>query len=963
MMKLPMMNLSAANSVKSAIKSGRTIVGAAILALAAVSAFAQSPLVSPQARITSTIDNASRSTLSGSLMPQALPANDAGAVPPSTKLQGITLVFSRTQAQQAALDALVAAQQNPASPQYHQWLTSAQFGAQFGVADSDIASVQSWLQQQGFAVESVSRSRDRIRFTGTAAQVASAFGASLHYFKSGGQTHFAPASALSVPSAIAGSVAAITNLTDFRPRSHVKLHAPVLAKPNFTSSQSGSYYTDPKDLETIYNVTPAYNAGYTGAGQTIVIIGQSFVYTSDITNFQSALGITPKAPTLILMPGTGTPAISEGDELESDLDLEYSSSIATGATVDFVYTGNNPNYGAFDSLEYAVDEQLGLIISSSYGDCETDLTQLDYAQLNGVLQQAAAQGQTVISAAGDDGSTDCFRDTNLTTAQQEALAVDFPASSQYVTGLGGSEFPTADVTAPNTTYWTSASGSDVISSAIQYIPEQVWNDDSSSNGLSSGGGGVSAFTPRPTWQTGVTGITSGSFRLVPDISLDSSPNNASLLYCSSDPSTNITGSCSNGFRDANDEYLTVAGGTSFAAPTFSGMLAIINQAKGYTTGQGVVNTTFYSLASNATTYASAFHDITSGSNECLAGINYCNTSGASEYPATTGYDEASGLGSLNLYSLLTAWPTSTTISGTTATTTTITAATTTPASGASDTITITVASASSSVTAVPVGSVSLTVNGTATGSLPLTNGVATYTFSSTTTGSNVISATYTGSTTYSSSTGSIDLNVGGTSFTLAIPNITVTDGSSVTDTITVTPVNGYTGTIDFSLSGGGAFGTSDADCYTGTDTATVTSAAAVTSTLTFYTSESVCNRLVVTGSGGKLVIKLPKGVSLNHVPASPRSPWKSAPASIAFAGLLIAGCFRRRSRILRGALALSALVLMSFSSLGLTGCSSGSSATNSNVDAPTGTYTITLTGVDSGNPAISYSTNFTITVN
>jgi subtilase family serine protease len=309
--------------------------------------------------------------------------------------------------------------------------------------------------------------------------------------------------------------------------------------------------------------------------------------------------------------------VSSGDESESDLDLEYSGGIARGASIFFVYVGNNSNYSVWDSINYAVDNQVAPVISTSYGDCETDLGSANYSTLNSVLAQAAAQGQTVIAAAGDSGSTDCYGYTNLTTSQQEALAVDFPASSQYVTGMGGTEFPSADVSSSNTTYWDSASGSDVISSALSYIPEQVWNDDSSSNGLSSGGGGVSTLTARPSWQTGVPGIPSGGYRLVPDISLDASPNNAGYLFCSSDSgATGITGSCSNGFRDSNDQYLTVAGGTSFDAPIFAGMLAIINQ-KLNSTGQGVVNGTLYTLASDATTYAQAFHDITSGSHHRL----------------------------------------------------------------------------------------------------------------------------------------------------------------------------------------------------------------------------------------------------------------------------------------------------------------------------------------------------------
>jgi subtilase family serine protease len=155
--------------------------------------------------------------------------------------------------------------------------------------------------------------------------------------------------------------------------------------------------------------------------------------------------------------------------------------------------GNDSNYSTFDAIQYAVDTRIAPIISNSYGDCETDLSTTDYSSLNGVLEQAASQGQSVISAMGDSGSTDCYQDTNLTSAQRTALAVDFPGSSQYITGMGGTEFPSSDTSSSNTTYWSSASGSDVISSALSYIPEQVWNDDSSSNGLSADGGGVSSL--------------------------------------------------------------------------------------------------------------------------------------------------------------------------------------------------------------------------------------------------------------------------------------------------------------------------------------------------------------------------------------------------------------------------------------------------------------------------------------
>jgi subtilase family serine protease len=630
-------------------------------------------------RITAPIDNSSRVTLAGSHPPRAVAADDIGAVPSSLQLQGISLVFSRSAAQQTALDTLVAAQQNPSSPLYHQWITPDQYAAQFGVSDSDIASVKTWLEQQGFAVQSVSRSHNRIVFSGTAGQVANAFGVPLHYYLTPATavqpaaTHFAPSADISLPAALASSVLAVNNLSDFRLVPHI-VHAGLQpAQPRFTSYQTGNHYLTPGDLATIYDITPAYNSGYTGSNQSIAVVGQSEVELSDIANFQSAVGIAGKTPIVVLVPGSGTAEIyADGDEAESDLDLEYSSTIAKGAQVYFVYTGNG-NEGAFNALEYAVDQLTAPIISSSYGECEPELGQSAYTSYNAVLEQAAAQGQTVVAAAGDDGSTDCYEYGSKDTADNEILAVDFPGSSQYVTSMGGAEFPTADVASGNITYFDAQSSADIVSSAKSYIPEMVWNDDVAAAAgcpgtgcepLASGGGGVSIYTAQPPWQAGTIGgvaiPTTGGKRMVPDIALTASPFNAPLAFCTSDTtfwSTGQKASCNDGLRDASTGSLTVGGGTSFDAPTFSGLVAILNQAKGYssTDGQGVINPTLYTLAADPTTYASAFHDITSGGNECLAGADYCSSPGTTEYYATIGYDEASGLGSIDFYNLLTAW--------------------------------------------------------------------------------------------------------------------------------------------------------------------------------------------------------------------------------------------------------------------------------------------------------------------
>jgi subtilase family serine protease len=844
------------------------------------------------------------------------------------------------------------------------------------MADKDIAKVEAWLEQQGFSIDSVSRSKNRIQFSGTVGQAESAFGAEIHYYKSENKTTYAPSSDLSIPAGLSSVAQTVTNLSSFRPNSFVRFRTPQsIPKPNFTSSQSGDHYLQPGDVAVIYDIKPAYNAGYTGTGQSIAIVGQSSIELSDIENFQNAAGLTVKDPTEVIVPDSGTAAVSSGDEAESDIDIEYSGGIAKGATIYFVYVGNNSSYSVWDSMQYAVDTDIAPVISMSYGTCELDLGSSDYSTLESILEQGASQGQSIMVAAGDAGSTACYADvsSNTVTAAEEELAVNYPASSAYVTGLGGTEFPSADVSSSNTTYWESASGSDLTTSALSYIPEQVWNDDSATVGsddgaeyaLSSGGGGTSTLTARPSWQSGVTGIPSGSYRLVPDISLDSSPYNAGYLYCSSDSTaTGITGSCSNGFRDSSDEYLTVAGGTSFAAPIFAGMLAIINQ-KQNSTGQGVVNSTLYTLAANSTTYASAFHDITSGSNECTAGSSYCSSAGESEYPATTGYDEASGLGSIDLYHLLSSWPASTT-SSLAASETTLTAANSTPASGASDTITITVTSGSSSTTATPTGSLTIEVDGTTETSSPeLSNGSAAYAFSSSTSGSHVITATYSGDSTFAASTGTVMVTVGGTStnssgtFTLAATNITASQGSSASSTVTIASKNSYAGTVSFTLSTDST-SVEDYGCYDVND-ATVAANGTATTTVTLYTAESSCSTSSSVKNGVRhRFVKSTRKLSASNETNPLSKGVIPISMAVSVVGLVLISLRRRRAFI--GNI-LGCLVLLGLA-LATAGCggSSSSTSTSTSTDVAKGTYTLTLDGTDSSDSSITAETTFTLTV-
>jgi len=932
-------------------------------------------------RLTAAINSNSVVALTGSINPHAVARNDVGRLASGTKVSGITMYFKPSAEQQSELDTLVKAQQTHGSTSYHKWLNPEEYASRFGLSDNDLAKVQSWLEQQGFVIDRVAKSHNSISFSGSIGQVESAFRTEIHNYKAGSETHFANATQLAIPSALAGVVRSIRNVDNFRPKPFVRFHSSHTGRvnPSFTSSQSGDHYLQPGDLSVIYDINAAYNAGYTGTGQSIAIVGQSEISVSDIENFQNAAGLTVKDPTLVLVPNSGSAKVSSGDEAESDLDLEYSGGLAKGATIYLVYVGSNSNYSVWDSLQYAVDTDIAPIISMSYGGCEPDLSSSDYSTLESIMEQGASQGQSIIVASGDAGSTACYADLTSSsnpTSTEEELAVNYPASSAYVTALGGTEFPSSDVSSSNTTYWNSASGNDVTTSAKSYIPEQVWNDDSASVGseygaeyaLSAGGGGTSTLTARPSWQSGVTGISSGSYRLVPDISLDSSPDNAGYLYCSSDTSgwsSSQQASCNNGFRDSSTEYLTVAGGTSFAAPIFAGMLAIINQ-KENSTGQGLINSTLYSLAASSSTYSSAFHDITSGGNECTAGSSYCSSAGESKYYAGTGYDEATGLGSVDLYNLMTSW-TSGSSGSLEATTTALSAASSTPSSGVNDTITITVSPQSSSITTTPTGTLTITVDGTTeNSSLALSNGSATYSFSSSTSGAHVITAKYSGDSLFASSTGTVTVDVSGTSgtsstgsFTLSATNATVSQGSSGTSTVTIKSQNSYAGTIKFTLSTSST-SLQDYGCYSignSSSNVSVTANSTTTTTLTIYTSESACSSASSSRRTGTVRFSTAKR-SIAGLPNKKPLSDELFPISAAIAGALLVGLRKRRCRLadLLGCIALLVLGL----AMGCGG--SSSSSTSTSTDVAKGTYTLILDGTDTSDSSIADSATLTLTV-
>jgi hypothetical protein len=400
--------------------------------------------------------------------------------------------------------------------------------------------------------------------------------------------------------------------------------------PDFTSSISGNHYLTPADFATIYDLGGLYAAGFDGTGQKIAVMGQSNIQVSDIRAFRAAAGLPAKDPQVVIVPGSSDPGIVNGDVEEASLDLEWTGAVGRNAQVIFVTSKN----GVLDSLQYTISQNLAPVISISYGACESSFTPQETSAIATLAQQANAQGMTIVASSGDSGAADC--DNPPAKIATHGLAVDLPASLPYVTAVGGSEFHEVG------TSWSTTNASNN-SSALSYIPEITWNDTAASGTLSAGGGGRSNYFSKPSWQTGA-GVPSDGARDLPDISLNASSGHDGYLICS-------VGNCVNGFRSSNGSLLVV-GGTSAGAPAFAGVVALINQLSNSI--QGNVNPKLYA---SAATSPAAFHDITSGGNQvpCQAGTPNCPSSGSIGYSAGLGYDQASGLGSLDVANLLSAW--------------------------------------------------------------------------------------------------------------------------------------------------------------------------------------------------------------------------------------------------------------------------------------------------------------------
>ena len=388
--------------------------------------------------------------------------------------------------------------------------------------------------------------------------------------------------------------------------------------PEYTSG--GTHYLAPADFAAIYDVAALYSQSLDGTGQSIAIAGRSDFNHSDVQAFRSLFGLPAKAPTVIVN-GADPGILSSGEQMEATLDVTWSGAVAKNATVDFVVSkSTNSSDGVTLSAQYIVNHNVAPVVSLSFGNCEAAIGTAGNQFWNSLWQQAAAQGMTVLVAAGDSGAAGCDSPSSSTGT---VAGVNGMCSTPYSTCLGGTQF--SDASNPNA-YW-SAGNSSTYESALSYIPEAAWNASGTvtgGSGLWAGGGGPSQIYPKPSWQSG-PGVPADGFRDTPDVSLNSASHDGYLLAF-------------------NGQFYVVAG-TSVAAPSFAGLLAIAVQKTGAPLGNA--NPVLYSLATEQSSGgASVFHDITTGNN---------TVPGVAGFTAGPGYDLATGLGSVDASLLVNNW--------------------------------------------------------------------------------------------------------------------------------------------------------------------------------------------------------------------------------------------------------------------------------------------------------------------
>ncbi len=542
-------------------------------------------------------------------------ARDIARVDGDARLERILLVLPHRNS--GELERLVARQQDPVSADFRKWLSPAEFEVRFGASDDDVAALRTWLTEHGLDVEDVPRGRAALVFSGRARDVESAFDTELHEVFSGGLVALANVRPARLPQGLARRVVGVLSLNSFPRRRPLARRAP----PKPANTTGGSHYLAPADFSSIYNVDALYASGITGSGRTIGLLAETNINVSDTTFFRQYFGLPANDPIVVLNgPDPGIVKTPIDDELESNIDVQWAGAVAPAARTLLIASQSTATaYGTDLSTLYAISANVVDVLSLSYGGCEFEFADVDTAFFTNVWAQAAAQGISVLVSSGDDGVNTCASTSSV--ASPNGLC-----TSPYATCVGGTQF-----TDNSSTYWNSTNDATTKKSVKGYVPETSW---------SGSGGGKSTLFSRPPWQN-VSGLPADGARYVPDVSLAASP--LTSYFAVRGHTTGTTGLLQN------------YGGTSFSAPAFAGLAALLSQKAGtrlgnlnpllYAVGRAQYGTANGSSPPPAIDGPLAFNDVTTGNNAAP---------GLSGFAAGPGYDAVTGLGSVNAFALASA---------------------------------------------------------------------------------------------------------------------------------------------------------------------------------------------------------------------------------------------------------------------------------------------------------------------
>ncbi|GCE28774.1 hypothetical protein KDA_42580 [Dictyobacter alpinus] len=512
---------------------------------------------------------------------------------PTAKVQPLHLTVLLKLHDEANLDALLAAQNNPTSPQYHHYLSTQEFNSQFAPTQAEVAVVVAYLRQQRIRINSIAANRLLIDTSTTVATAEQAFAININNYQLQTRVIYAPNVDPYVPdtvNTIIKNITGLNNVAHYRPINLQQrlrpLHPHRGPKGGFT----------PQELRSAYDVTPLIDAKMDGRGQTVGLFELDGYNPADIATYRQQYQLGPLNASNVLVGGASDRA--GPNALEVTLDIEVISAMAPGAAQK-VYIGPNDSAGINDTYNRIVTDNVAKVISVSWGECELGSSASRLDTLNTIFKQGAAQGQTFFAASGDSGAYDC-NDSGI-----QSLAVDSPANNPYVVGVGG------------TTLRTDPKG--------VYVSEVGWGG-SQLGGLlhiTGSGGGKSMHFLSPDYQSGIN-LTDPQ-RQIPDVSANADPATGYSIYRTP--------------KNPKDPAWQVVGGTSAAAPLWAGIATDINQAllASKLSPLGHALPALYRLYNTPQVYP-PYHDIIKGSNLY--------------YQAGPNYDLVTGMGTPDAWNIL-----------------------------------------------------------------------------------------------------------------------------------------------------------------------------------------------------------------------------------------------------------------------------------------------------------------------